>query len=764
MSTRKTKFVFDGLPLPRHVGKLVLERNATANELLNPGSGDIIVNCDYALLIQWPSWEEILEDETTGACVSSQIEFKLLDTFEQGFIKTDARYLGGRLPVEERTRILDAGRPYDDKILSRATGYSLFDLIAGTDETEFIIYGVLTPPTQLLANWYTKSPTNPRAVAVIDLSLCNIEEEFIWGETVRGKYLIENRTFYRYDAAEKTVHFVGNDKNKIDLEGMKFSDRERAPDYDAYPASEYALRSQVAPFSTLPIADHYPYPASGEQISWKGFGVHDFYQRIYNLVFGSWINDSEQCSWKFYCARIDPGYFISHTGSTGYDGQQLYRTEMEWASPNHNVTSKFNLAKYVPMEDEFICLHQSFIDATTQHTTSKNRRYDMPFAFYHHANAWDALTKMAQSFGYWTRYSKQNGQTRVQHIPKSRTPKMLKIPPALRSTQVPFPKIDSVEVVPYQGFGDIFLSRRFRNVNNYVKIGDTAKQIGLGKTVKLLEPGLSATWITFKWDNALGWYNGESPDVHSEPLFDPFHEPYPNTISKRALKREQIFGIFGNLRLAILNYDGNDAATHPFVSTHAAEYVIAGTNADQSILNEDMGTNFDNPYPGLILYAGTSADHGATVNTAPNQPTYGLPFSGHYFRGCGAIAVPYGDPNPDGSLNYVTCYSAADARAIFEMNFALGKGADFRQLTLPTVDDYENEYGETGDEAFYPTLGVELYRRTYIAVRTKLMWDTDTSEMDLKGLSPVLPAITPQPEPIKYATIFVTDQNKRLDE
>lgn len=752
---RQVQFIFDGIAIGSGTGKLVFKRDATTMELRNPGSEDILVYCDEALIVERPSVEEILEDEKSGAAVCSQFEAKFVDTFQSGFLKTNARYLGGQV-TKDIFRRLDADNAVVDKqIISRRTRYSLLTLLTNSDEENFIRSGITVPTTRLIVEWHTVDKTNPRNRFVVDLYSTSYDEEFIYGETIRGKHLIESRAFYRYDAAEKVVAVVANDLNKDLLDSHRFTGDLQS---DLIPPEDIGDPAfQVY----LPIVLGDPATSGPEQkaIAYFGFAIHDLVQRMYTRALGEWVNSAENCPWHFHCSEIPTTIWGTHSGN-GYEAQVQTFLDDAVDSNDHWVSRNFNIAKNEESCPDVIYMWRGLLSDIPESLYSARPDSKFPYAFFHYPSWWDVLTNLASSLGYWTRYSWKSGKSHVQHLPKVRDLKLLTVPPALISKSEPFHEYDTVQVEPYLDWGTYVAWRRWDNRgHNY--ISGTFGESGVWtKQAKWVEPALSQTRITVVWNHDLGYFDENVIVDRDKPKYEPMQQPNPEVKAKRAASVKQVYGLFRNFRVGGSGWDN----AHHF-SPQEFVYVFASTGAEYGSTTSTQTLIDDSGYPGLILWAGDSADKGKTIlpNVAPAFPYSPVLTGGAqivqngFYRGAGAIEVPYGDKKPDGSYEYVKCFSALEARAVCEMNFKVGNGRSFRQIEVPTVTDYENEYGEVGDTAIYPGLGLTLYGQVHLITRTKIKWESDTVEIDAFSLPQLPPTPTTLDAGNQYEVWWIGD-------
>lgn len=710
---------------------------------------DIYAQLDKALIVDEAlEFDEELEDENSSV-LAGELSFSILDTFQEGFL----RVLDHR-PIGLQTY---GGYNNGKNILDKDKNFSLYTLLFSGDVANYLKSGAMLPNVVKVI-YYLDGVEKGKYVITPEAT--EYDEEFLYGATELGEYLKDSRDFYRYDAAEKIIKFICIDENHDKLTKTSVSGGVVGTSALGGPVLDETTAAYMTWPGTRPdVYNFLPHWASGWQTStvdrlvnaaWVGMAVPSMMKALYDRAFGlqAWTHFVELCTWKFQCAGIASNSFGEYdAGQNGYR-PYLNRREQVENPPSHIETNKFALLAPAvdlvdPTTQQAVYLDGSFsydpnlLNADLTDIAEKN------YSFCHYESAWDVVTRLANSFGYYTRFSWKNGKPLVQHIMRRRDPKLVKLPPFLDGGSHCTPHVldaDSVECEPYGEWGEVCPARR-SNVGNGWDATPENTTCRWSKYMKAVEPQFDRTNVQLVWDTGdFDYFNQDNLKVETnEPKYNHIHQPKPDVTVEHKFTAKSVFGAFGNFMLLVFGgYDGGDSDSKPDVfQSPEFVFVLAGSTTEGKLPRGNGATDlrYWSAHPNLILAAGYSVDGGKTVT-----PTVGA-VNEKYYRGLGTVSVPYGDP-VNGVYTYISTHSALEANAIFMAQFKCSYG-ERRSLQLPFTSNFENEYGEKGWDAIYPGLGIHIYNKRFLITRRKFITGRKArTEIDVREIPPLPPAIT----------------------
>jgi hypothetical protein len=792
--TPKVIFRFDKIPSEHGDCRIEIKRMLNAAEARHRHE-DTVINCDPMLVcIEEPEVEEQLED-STGRVLASEFTIKLIDTFQNGFLSIanpEARF-GMQQITGYANTILDLGK-----------NFSLFNLIFCDDVLAYVNHGLMKLPADIAGYAYPPDPLQGITMSLfisgqekvrtqINLNAITYPEQFLYGYPDFGKYLTDNRDFYAYSAAEKVIEFQGIDQLKWLLERVDTShgliggigmgstnliEKPTTPDTNGAGSMTLSPTYAHQPGSSSPVTslpwvfqrpDIYQYltmwQLGGEYntllrdtgAAWVGIDVRTLMNTLYQKAWGkdAFGYDAQPCTWKFNPMGISSGAFVD----AAPDGYRAYLKDREQTtSPTgHHSTVGFSLLPPRPYDkhvsnpalpttqgQETVFLDASFCAnihaGDGQGSNGTGYLNDKPYSFDTYQSAWDVVTRLPASFGFYTRMSLRNGMPFVTHAMRTLTPPLLKMPAFAigQSTCNPFATdFRTVECSPIGDWGSVTPLRRTYTGPSW-SMQPPNNTCSWNKTNKLFEPQYDRTNTNNIWDSTWGYFDEYKALVLTNETSRPnLHQPLPNTVLKpeQIFKWQQCFGLFGNNPVMVFGGQGI-----PVPGTHMAPeftYLPAGSRQEgelrRAVDRQTGGTQTNFAYysanPSVLLFAGYSSDHGKTISNAS-----GLYGTLAYYRGAGSIDVPYG-------TDTITCYSGLEAGAVFMAQFKCSR-KETRRIGVPTTKGFENSLGETGWDACYPMVGWRGYNKTFLITRVHKKVISGFTEMDLEELPQDLPSIT----------------------
>jgi hypothetical protein len=779
----RTRFIFDGIPVGTHVAKIVFERPALDTEhyyQINIRSastevGYVDIHCHPELMGEdgLPEFESKLEDKD-GAAIASDIATSLLDTFDNSLIfetTGSINKLGFELAGEE--------------ILSRDKNFSLFKLIMCSDQQVFIDSGILIPMDDVSIAFYLDNDLKHKIV--IERASINEEVLYVYGEKKEGEILVDNPYFFSYDARETRLAITGYDYNKWKLEQLSITDVLTAQNFANQNLHQYTnLMLWLTGDDTMGLV----YP---DDAAWNGAGVREMMIKSYNLAFSRtshfdadkyktpapenfdrsgnyWNYQVDDSLARYVCSKIPESSFL--TLGSAY-APYLKKRHYEIAGATHKRTDNFNL---LDTDKEEIWIHESFLREYNftwpripqahqfrNHPTEGIN--DKEYCFTRYENLFQACTRVANSHFYYSRYAYKHGVPFVQHLFKKRRPPLVKIPANLQGGQhvEPYATYNRfVEGQPYAKFGKQLPYRLVESGGNGDYHNNTAEH-HWSQYAELHEPANDQSRFLLKWrEDQWGYYHWEDVEYTEnrkryEKDVQPFVQGSQPLDSEKIYITKSYYGLFGSLCVCVIgcNFDGDSPEHDGFIfealisnpfgvdDTEFCWYVI-GTNAEYILVQWDLGISTEYPfssgYPGLILLAGGSNDNGKTIDKD---------VAGEYYRGCVQIELPWGDPDEDGNYTYKKSVGALQAHAMYLSQIKIGSDGRMT-LELPTLDNYENELGETGYDAIYEGLGIELYGQIWLIERIEKLWKEDKIIVDVIPIPPeeILPEISDYDIPV----------------
>lgn len=734
----KIRFNFKNIQVGSVVAHLVLERDKSPHEISVDGTGDLEVDVDPSLLIELPSVEEIEEGESGGA-IATEIQFKLLDTFQDGFIYSPNNEIG--------VGSLTSG------IIHREYNFSLYNLMFIWDidaytreEDPKSVY----PPEMLSAKLYINGVH--KHTFKLDLKARTGEELALYGKEIIGDFLA-TFDFYRYDAAEKVFTFVGieevkwgidqvdpmdpktwrdNDLRETDINGVEHG-YDIQWDYDS-PVGNSLKPATIATTSNIIFNEQFFH-------SWESISIERIIRRMIYLGLGGSDDYTVECErslWKYNPAGIPTDSFIERSDLAGRWRPYFCKREnlIDENVLLHNQVTKFSLIKERD-DDEEIRIHRSFVyeedHILGQDAWENIDNSGRPYAMVNWENGWQIISRVTHSHGYTLRIKYKDEKPHFVFKNRTLLPPLVTIPAFIENGSKinPFDeRVDQVKCKPYGGelaggWGDyvpiyhVFSSPAYQTTD-----------MNFTLTAKLIEPAYDKTHVILGWENDTDYHGlSQAQVVSNEPRITSICVPARDQESKFIFETNSYYGLFGNIMTLAFGHELQAKMQPEFV------WIPLGSTMEwQALGHHEGGGHHYSPYPGLMMVAGKSPDYGKTIN---NTLTTGY----DYYRGVGSIELPWGAPNADGTYTYKKFYSGLEAVAAHIYQFK-GGIREHRTLTLPTLSEYENENGETGWDAIYPGLRIRIYNRDFKILRCKKNLDADNVEIDV--LEIVLPEdITP---------------------
>lgn len=776
----RTRFIFDGIPFGGGVAKVVWERPSLAHEHTYNLSvrhattefGFVDIHCDPALIDKdgLPEYDGKLQD-IDGAAIASQITTSLIDTFDNSLLVVDRGLSVNKVGMQITG---------SDDLLSRDDNFSLFKLMMCSDVQAYLDTKAVIAMEDVSIAFYMNDELKHKIV----LEQASISEKvlYVYGKKKEAEVLKDNPYFFEYEAREATIAISGFDYCKYLLEKISVSDV-----LDAVDLTDTALFSS---YTNLPLwftGDDSPGVFHIDDAAWNGLGIREFMTMCYNRAFSRfqyftpekyktpapenfdrtgryWNYQADDSLARYICSKIPESSFVTLGAAYAW---YLKKRHYEIAPDSHIVTDKFNL---LDPEKQEMWLHESFfreynfahpLYAAYTHTWGNhptNGINDKEYGFHRYENVFQAVTRIPNSHFYYSRFTYKDGVPFVQHLFKKRRPPLVKIPANIRGGQTIEPANEYnrfVEGQPYAKFGKQCPYRLAKSGGTGDNRPVNLFQLLWSQYADLLEPGNDKSRFLIKWrEDQWGWYHHEDVEFSENTRrFEKDVQPFVNGAqpldSEKIYVVKSYFGLFGSLCVCVLGcaFDGDSPEHDGFIFEGLISnkfgvgdieftWVVIGTNAEYTLPRVDTGTNtlFSSGYPGIILLAGGSADNGKTIDKATG---------GEFYRGCVQIEFPWGDPDADGTYaTYKASVSSMQAQAMFMSQFKLGNLGRIK-LELPTLVNYENELGETGYDAIYEGLGIELYGLIWLIEGVNKGWNRDTIVCDLVLIPPedLLPAI-----------------------
>jgi YD repeat-containing protein len=430
-------------------------------------------------------------------------------------------------------------------------------------------------------------------------------------------------------------------------------------------------------------------------LSWIGVSISDIVKRLYDRAF-EWVPGVvDTCDWRFHFADfVDEGKFEwMFADGNGYYPYLSNREQLP-GGVGQLVTDTFKFIKVFP-EDKEIWVESSFICDWI--SGLNGIRHDpFEFAISNFDNAWDFITRAAESFGYTVEFTYDEDGRVVVHHRRAQDRKVVTTPDVISIKGTVFGvKVDGVICKPKNKFGKVLPFRRTVTAGTYDNT-PTNKTCDWdeAKTLEIKEPQYDDGKAVVAWDNkALNYFDiaaseveqtgfsreyhrrGEELESITYPLFEQVNNP---------AERETIFGIFGNTLVCVFGGSNGhagleDGYKHKIFPEFV--YVPAGSVAEKALMHrEGSNESYSSAYPGLILFAGTSSDHGRTIDASRSQPLFD---DQDYFRGCGSVEVPYKN-------GFVRCYSMRSALAVYELPNVYGDGEEL-EVEVFGLDVFEGD-------------------------------------------------------------------------
>jgi hypothetical protein len=775
----RTRFIFDGIPVGPGLAKVVWERPALDHEHyynLNirhatTEFGYIDIHCDPSLIGEdgLPDYDGKLQDKD-GAAIASQISTSLLDTFDNSLLLVDTGLSVNKVGFQISG---------SDDLLSREKNFSLFKLMMCSDVQTYLDHGIITSMEDVSISFYLNGVLKHKIV----LEQASIAEKvlYVYGKKKEAEVLKDNPYFFEYTAREASIAISGFDYCKYLLENLSVGDV-----IDAENMSSQALH-QWTNLILWETGDDTIGIINTDEAAWNGMGTREFMTMCYNRAFARyqyfdmtkyktaapqnfdrtgnyWNYQVDDSLARYICSKIPASSFVTLGAAYAW---YLKKRHYEIADATHKVTDKFNL---LDAEKDEIWLHESFFReynfqqlhfGLTPHVWGNNPTdgiNDKEYCFRRYENIFQATTRIANSNFYYSRFSYKEGAPFVQHLFKKRRPPLVKIPLNVKGGQTIEPTSEFNRFVEGQSYGKFGKQAPYR----LAKTGGTGdnRPVNFFKLLwaqyaDLIEPGNDKSRFLIKWrEDQWGWYHHEDVEFNENAKrFATDVQPFVNGAQpidgEKIYVTKSFFGLFGSLCVCVLGcqFDGETPEHDGFIFEGLISnkfgvgdieftWVVIGTNAENCLPRLEPTTNtlFSSGYPGLILFAGGSADQGKTIDI--NE-------AGSFYRGCVQIEFPWGDPDENGVYQtYLSSVGGLQAQAMFMSQFKLGNLGRIK-LEIPSLDNYENELGETGYDAIYEGLGVELYGNIYLIEGIKKSWKKDTIILDLVLIPPadVLPEL-----------------------
>lgn len=746
------KVIFDNKFSLGGTVKLVIWRNATAREKAANAflsTSDIEIYADAERLIyETPTHEE---EEANNAIVVSELSFKMHDTFSEADLISYNGVIGAKLV------------PGNASIFSKDHDFSLFQLISEWDIDKRFATGTrTTPPSPVNVEYYLDGDL--KFHGVLDQEATNYDDiPFGYVEELED----DKVNIYSF---ERSLNVVSIDKALWLLERTSvrdgfmaangFTEQQVAPVAldTSPPESAVILDTWSAatftdsngdpldnPYKYLTICDvGYESDTTNKRraMAWLGFSISDLFKRTYDRAFGTWEGECERSTWEFMCASIEASAFDAADGN-GYKTYFRTREQSHGATvhdgpANHHVTNKFSLLKMRDDDDE-LWLEAGWSADWVDFDEDKIRHDPYEYSGSTYDNAWELLTSFAMGLGYGARYYFENGIRQVQHLFRRPDPPLVSYPDPVEGGVKGNPfgqRVGGVKVKHRAPLGKFLPFRRTVTAGSYdntplntTLIWNSDKSADLGEYAY----DTHGT-VLLAWNNEdLNYWDPSSTEVNTKPSDQ--EAVLPPDVLVNPVELETPFCLTTNFPQCMVfggTGSGGDGIAKGYKNKMSPEfvYVPAGSVAEMALVNRYTKRGYASAMPGLILFAGTSADHGKTITDRANP----LWDDADFFRACGKIRVLF----PNG--NRLTAYSAKSALAMSELPIVYGDGEELT-IEFPGLTNFSNERGQTGYNACVPGFGMDILGGLFRIKRVRRVSSTGNTEVDVKRGTLELPAV-----------------------